>query len=200
MTRLLRRRLAEDVVDHVKRLVVAGELRAGDALPVNEITAALRVSRAPLREALLVLEQEGWVTLRPSRRAVVNAFDRRAVEDEYGILGLAMGLAVQRAMARDACALGARLAPLLDEPVAFHLAVLDGTASPFLARRIRTLSAPVPEALVAAAVPAAEEASRRWREVLLDDVGRGDGAGAAATYASLMAHRCQVAMAALRSG
>lgn len=58
-------KMAEIVADYVRRQIVRGELRGGDALP-REATLLARfdVSRPTLREAFRVLESEGLIVVR----------------------------------------------------------------------------------------------------------------------------------------
>jgi DNA-binding FadR family transcriptional regulator len=60
------RRLAEEIVDQIERLILNEELHVGDALPSErELAAQLHVSRNILREALGMLVQKGLLEVRP---------------------------------------------------------------------------------------------------------------------------------------
>lgn len=60
------RRLAEEIIDRIERLILNEELRVGDALPSErELAAQLHVSRNILREALGTLVQKGLLEVRP---------------------------------------------------------------------------------------------------------------------------------------
>ena len=59
--RLGARRTAEIVADELRRQIIDGELSDGDLLPRQEILVEqFNVSLVSLREALRVLETEGW--------------------------------------------------------------------------------------------------------------------------------------------
>jgi GntR family transcriptional repressor for pyruvate dehydrogenase complex len=59
------RRLTEEIVDRIERLILNEELKVGDALPSErELAAQLQVSRNILREALGVLVQKGLLEVR----------------------------------------------------------------------------------------------------------------------------------------
>jgi DNA-binding GntR family transcriptional regulator len=75
-------------------------LKAGERVPQDEIAAELRVSRVPVREAVIALDREGWVTSRPHLGAFVNGLDENSVRDHYELLGLLFGLAARRAAER----------------------------------------------------------------------------------------------------
>jgi DNA-binding GntR family transcriptional regulator len=56
-----RRVLADEVVDAIRTAIVTGAIEAGTRLIEDELAAQLRVSRSPVREALVRLELEGLV-------------------------------------------------------------------------------------------------------------------------------------------
>jgi DNA-binding GntR family transcriptional regulator len=76
---LSRRSLAEDATARLRRAIVAGELPAGASLPEDSLATKLGVSRVPIREALLELEQEGLVTFDQRGRSHVREF----TEDDF---------------------------------------------------------------------------------------------------------------------
>ena len=81
-------------------------------MPQDAIAKTLGVSRIPVREAMIALEREGWVTTIPHRGVFVNAVDRSAVRDHYELYGLLYGFAVRRAVERQGALLAATLAPI----------------------------------------------------------------------------------------
>lgn len=62
---------ADAVYRHVKERVLTGELEGGRMVSEGEVSAAIGVSRTPVREAFLRLEVEGWLRLFPKRGALV---------------------------------------------------------------------------------------------------------------------------------
>jgi DNA-binding GntR family transcriptional regulator len=95
-----RRSSGADAAEHVRRLIFEGRLKPGDRVPQDEVAEALSVSRIPVREALIALEREGWVTIELNRGAFVNALDADAIRDSYELFGLVYGFATRCAMAR----------------------------------------------------------------------------------------------------
>lgn len=95
-----RRSSGSQVSEYIRQLIFEGVLRPGDRVPQDAIAEALSVSRIPVREGLIALEREGWVTIQLNRGAFVNALDADAVGDSYELLGLVYGFATGRAMAR----------------------------------------------------------------------------------------------------
>lgn len=65
------------VYNSIKKMIVSGELFAGERLPVNRFTEMFGVSPMPIREALQRLQQEGLVTILPHSGAKVVKFDRK---------------------------------------------------------------------------------------------------------------------------
>jgi DNA-binding FadR family transcriptional regulator len=67
------RRLYLQIADQVRSLIGAGEFRAGSRLPAErELAKRFGVSRPTLREALIALEVEGYVDVRPGSGIVVT--------------------------------------------------------------------------------------------------------------------------------
>ena len=70
---MLKRRtsLADETAEILRGMILLGKLPPGTPLPEREISAALGISRTPLREAVRLLEKEGLVEYSPSRRPSV---------------------------------------------------------------------------------------------------------------------------------
>ena len=88
------------VAVHVRSLIFNGELRQGDRVHQDDIARQLGVSRIPVREAIIALAREGWLTITPHRGAFVHGLDEDALRDHYELLGLVYGLAARRATER----------------------------------------------------------------------------------------------------
>jgi DNA-binding GntR family transcriptional regulator len=67
--------------DYAKWAILNAVYSAGDVITEGGLAAELGISRTPVREALLRLEVEGLVRLRPKRGAVVATFTLEDVED-----------------------------------------------------------------------------------------------------------------------
>jgi DNA-binding GntR family transcriptional regulator len=70
----------ERVLETLRAAIVSGRLDPGDRLVETEIAEAFGTSRAPVREALRQLEQEGLVASRPYRRTEVLGVTQDEVE------------------------------------------------------------------------------------------------------------------------
>lgn len=79
----------EQVADHLQAQIVRGELAPGERIAEARVTAALGVSRGPVREALQRLAARHLVVLEPRRGARVSPFgltDAHGLFDVYGAL------------------------------------------------------------------------------------------------------------------
>ena len=54
-----RKRLADDVYDQLVGAIMAGDITSDDVLVQEKLAAEMQISRTPVREALMRLEQEG---------------------------------------------------------------------------------------------------------------------------------------------
>ncbi|MCY7315152.1 MAG: GntR family transcriptional regulator [Rubrivivax sp.] len=85
---LARRALYQDVADRLRQQIFARELEPGSWIDELKLTAALGISRTPLREALKVLATEGLVTMQVGRGAYVAEPSHEDVAQVYHLLGL----------------------------------------------------------------------------------------------------------------
>jgi DNA-binding GntR family transcriptional regulator len=97
---MIRRSSGELVASHLRRMVFEGAYRPGDRVRQDEIAAELGVSRIPVREAIIALDREGWVTVEPHRGAFVRGIDADYVRDHYELYGLVFGLMASRVAER----------------------------------------------------------------------------------------------------
>lgn len=79
--------LRVQVYDYLEKQMRMGALEPGSAISVNTLIKELGVSRTPLREALLLLQEQGFVSILPQRGVKINALTIKDVEDIYEILG-----------------------------------------------------------------------------------------------------------------
>jgi DNA-binding GntR family transcriptional regulator len=77
--------------------IVHGDLAPSDDINESEVASRLGVSRTPLREAMLALAHDGFLTATPGRGFSVRALTRSDAEDLYPILWTLEGLALRTA-------------------------------------------------------------------------------------------------------
>ncbi len=79
--------LKQQVYDYLRERMRTGEISPGSEINLDETSRKLGVSRTPLRDALLQLETEGFVTIYPRRGIVVNRLTLQDVRNHYEIIG-----------------------------------------------------------------------------------------------------------------
>lgn len=79
------RALSRRIVDQLKRVIIAGELRPGDRVLETELAEQLGVSRGPVREAFRQLEQEGLLLSLPHRGTFVASVPEDEIEEVYAL-------------------------------------------------------------------------------------------------------------------
>src|SRR5580692_10310902 len=196
--KLVRTPSGEHIASYVRSLIFEGELRPGMRVPQDAIAQDLGVSRIPVREALIVLEREGWVTNEMHRGAFISALDEQAVHDHYELHGLICGFAADRALARGAADLPQQLADiqtsfarattaeeLFDLSRAFPAAILKAAASPRVNVAMRAMSALVPGNFFEL-VPNAVAVEKRGLAAIVRAMKQGDGERASAEYVKMM--------------
>lgn len=123
-----RRELVQEAYASLRKLIVLGQLGPGVRLIETELAARLGMSRTPLRTALYLLHQEGFVEAggegRQSRLTVAPLTQDDAVE-LFGIVGEIEGLAARRA----ALLPSAQRAPLLAQMRELNAAMRKAAAN-----------------------------------------------------------------------
>lgn len=188
----------EQVRLYVRRLIFDGVLRQGQRVPQDAIAQTLGVSRIPVREALIALEREGWMTIVPHRGVFVNALDESSVRDHYELYGLFYGFAVRRAVERQGADLADRLTALQEQiagcedvdrlhelTLEFHRQVLDAANSPRLRSMLRQMTGIVPGNFFEL-VPGADRVEREGTAAIVRAIRAGDAARAEQEYATML--------------
>lgn len=76
--------LRDRIASSIRNAIIDGRLQPGSRLTEQELETMFGVSRTPLREALLLLDSEGFVNMLPRRGAVVTTISTEDVEEIYG--------------------------------------------------------------------------------------------------------------------
>ncbi|ONI69270.1 hypothetical protein BWI15_21950 [Kribbella sp. ALI-6-A] len=201
--------LREQVLSELRRRIVDGDYAQGERLTENRLADDFGVSRNPVREALRVVESEGFVEILPRRGAVVATLDETAIRDLFAVRKqletLAAGLAAERATEDDVARLRALLAEaskateaqdlarVAELNSALHVAVIDISGNRWLASLSSAMYHHVHWVF---RVGAAQRAPHSWEEHirLVDAIAAGD---AEAAVAAAEAHVEAAAAAAL---
>jgi len=93
-TRTIQRKtLHTEIVDHLRDMIVSGELGPGQKLPEKDLCARFDISRTPLREALKALAAEGMIVLLPQRGARVVTITDEELQELFPIIASIEALA-----------------------------------------------------------------------------------------------------------
>src|SRR5439155_24684722 len=93
-----RQTLGEHVADSLREAIFGGLFQPGQRLAEASLASTLKVSRAPVREALASLEQEGLVSRTTNRGTTVISLSRTDVEEICSLRLPLEILAVQQAI------------------------------------------------------------------------------------------------------
>lgn len=157
--RLLRRSSGALVADWLRRRIITGELTAGQRLNQEDIAAELGTSRVPVREALVILEQEGWVKMEMQRGGFVLPIET-SVTDNAEVWDLVFGLVARRA--------AARMTPEFDTQLAQIAAELTAETDP---AKVSALCEDYLDVLFEiASAPAVARTVRRTRATSIDTI------------------------------
>jgi DNA-binding GntR family transcriptional regulator len=80
--------LSDQVYEYLRRQMNQGDLLPGSTINIAEIANQLGISKTPLRDALIHLELEGFVTIIPRRGVRVNQLQIEDVKNAYDAVGL----------------------------------------------------------------------------------------------------------------
>ena len=79
--------LKEQVYEYLRSQMEKGKICPGSTINMDETSSKLGVSKTPLRDALLQLEMEGFISILPRRGVVVNHLTLKDIKEYYEIIG-----------------------------------------------------------------------------------------------------------------
>jgi DNA-binding GntR family transcriptional regulator len=200
---VVRRSSGEQAAMYIRRLIFDGVLREGDRVPQDAIAEQLGLSRVPVREALLSLEREGWVTIKPHRGAFIGALDESVVRDHYELYGHVYSFAARRAAQRRSPELLQKLVDLQRQIAAtsdddaqaawrlnrdFHNTIVEMARSPRLQSVLRAMAGIVPGNFFAL-VPGSIDVEKRGTAAILKAIQQGDADRVAEEYVAMMSEQ-----------
>jgi DNA-binding GntR family transcriptional regulator len=92
-----RKQLSEEVSDHLREAIMAGELKPGESIRADAIGELLGVSATPVREALHALKVEGFLVLSPRKGFAVAPLTGQDIRDVFCAHALIAGELAARA-------------------------------------------------------------------------------------------------------
>lgn len=115
-----RLQLKDEAATHIRELIISGQVAPGELVRLAPLAERIGSSITPVREALLLLAQDGWVTQEPNRGFRVMVITRKDVEDAYLVQAFVSGeLAARAAVVIDDDQLAAL--KLIDEEINAHM-------------------------------------------------------------------------------
>jgi DNA-binding GntR family transcriptional regulator len=137
----VQRALRVDVHAALRQALISGALKPGKRINEAEIARQMQISRAPIREAIRQLEQEGLVVSVPRRGTFVVTLSRDDVEEVYTMRADVEARAIRRALpslrathlttleglvaAMEGAAVAGDLAKLLEADLEFHRTIVE---------------------------------------------------------------------------
>ena len=189
--------LGDSVANILRSAILDGSLHPGEPLHENVLTRQLSVSRSPIREALLQLEQERLIDSRPNKSAVVRKPSPEEIRQVYTIRSALEGIAARWAAEKATPALAVELRRRADDlnnatiaseagvgptifgqAIDFHAAIAEAAGSAELQRLLESLRNQIRHVMV---VGLASLTSRRAGEIhaehlaLIDAIAERDG-------------------------
>ncbi|HPA59448.1 MAG TPA: GntR family transcriptional regulator [Synergistales bacterium] len=167
------------VYDFFREQMRNGVLIPGSLINVREISENLGISMTPLREALVQLETQGFVTVIPRKGVVLNGLSLRKIRNIYSIVGALEAVALRAAFpfidevsVESAGRINAEMRKCLNENDSqgyldrnnrFHGLWLDRTENDELLRQIRVMKERLYE------FPGNEDLIPEWEEASLNE-------------------------------
>lgn len=85
------------VYERIKEGIITGEYPQGELLGERKLAEELGISRTPIREALQLLNKDGWVVVEPYKGTLVRTFDNNYIENVLDVRRSLEVLAIEKA-------------------------------------------------------------------------------------------------------
>jgi len=92
--------LKDRVYQNIKFQIIIGTLKPGTRLREEELSKAMNISRAPIREAFNRLEKEGFVSIISRKGAAVSKITAQSIKDIFEIRESLESLAVKKSIGK----------------------------------------------------------------------------------------------------
>jgi DNA-binding GntR family transcriptional regulator len=144
----IQRSLRTGVYEAIRHAIVSGAIASGERINEAEIARQMQISRAPIREAIRQLEQEGLLVSWPHRGTFVFTLSGADIEEVYTLRADVESRAVYRALPRlepeqfalleslvaemQVAAAAGDLPQLLEADIQFHRTIVEAAGWPRL--------------------------------------------------------------------
>lgn len=88
--------LRDQIAERLREAILAGDLHPGEPVVETAVAAQFGVSRAPVREAIRILEQEGILEVVPYRGTYVRMLSRTDIDELYSFRTMLEEFAISR--------------------------------------------------------------------------------------------------------
>lgn len=79
--------LKEQVYHYLREQMQKGKIKPGSVIKMESTCRKLGISKTPLRDALIQLEMEGFVTILPRQGVYVNKLELEDIKEYYQVIG-----------------------------------------------------------------------------------------------------------------
>lgn len=116
----LMRTRKETVYSHLKEAIIRHELKPKERIHEKIIAQAFGISTTPVREAIVKLEGEGWLTIDAHRRVTVRPLSILDLSEMYEVIGVLDGYATSLALKNINVLFLEEIERLTEEMQSFH--------------------------------------------------------------------------------
>lgn len=79
---------AIQVSQFIRKMIQEGKLKPGDPVKENDLATFLNISRAPIREALQILTQDGLIVSEPQKGKTIRVLSSKEIVDGYTLTAI----------------------------------------------------------------------------------------------------------------
>lgn len=79
---------AIQVSQFIRKMIQQGKLKPGDPVKENDLATFLNISRAPIREALQILTQDGLIISEPQKGKTIRVLSPKEIIDGYALTAI----------------------------------------------------------------------------------------------------------------
>ncbi len=92
--------LPDRIVDFIREKIITGSLKSGEKVSEGKLSEELKISRTPIREAIRLLECEGFIEIIPRKGAIVKSFSKEDIINTFEVKAVIEAFGVSKAAKR----------------------------------------------------------------------------------------------------